>query len=610
MHLKKTENNKKNLLQKIKNTPNKPGVYQFFDKENNIIYVGKAKNLNKRISSYFNKENTASGRLALLIRKISEIKYIVVGSEVDALLLENNLIKKHQPRYNVMLKDDKSYPWICLKNEPFPRVFICRNPEKDGSEYFGPYTSVRMINILLGLIKQLYPLRNCRHNLSDENIKKKKFKVCLEYHLENCLGPCQGFQNANDYEKSIYEIRQILKGNIASIVLPLKKQMDQCAKNYEFEKAQILKEKLFLLKEYQSKSTIVNPKIDNIDVFSIISDEKSGYVNFLKVVNGAIIQAQTFEIVKKLDESNEDLLIHTITELRQSHKSKAAELIVPFVFDFEIPYIHFIVPKIGDKKKLLDLSLQNAKFCKIEKQKRLDFVDPDRHSKRILNQMMKDLRLKEPPEYIECFDNSNMQGDHPVAAMVVFRKAKTSKAEYRHYNVKTVSGPNDFASMEEIVFRRYKRLLDENKPLPDLIIVDGGKGQLNSALSSLSKLNLQGKIPIIGIAKRLEEIYFPGDSVPLYIEKKSETLKIIQQLRDEAHRFGITHFRKKLEKHTIKSELTEIAGIGDSTTQKLLKKFKSVKKIKEASFEELKEIIGKSKAQIVIKFFQSNKNQH
>lgn len=601
--------NADNLLQKIKNSPNKPGVYQFFDKEDNIIYVGKAKNLKRRISSYFIKENTASGRLALLIRKISEIKYIVVDNEVDALLLENNLIKKHQPRYNVMLKDDKSYPWICIKNESFPRVFLCRNPVKNGSEYFGPYTSVRMINTLLGLIKQLYLLRNCRHNLSEENIKKKKFKVCLEYHLGNCLGLCEGFQPANDYEKSISEIRQILKGNIAAIVSPLKKQMDQFAKNYEFEKAQIIKEKLFLLKEYQSKSTVVNPKIKNVDVFSIISDEKSGYVNFLKVVNGVIIQAQNFEILKKLDESNEKLLIHAITDLRQSFKSQAAEIIVPYVFVIEIPGVHFLVPKIGDKKKLLDLSFQNAKFSKIEKQKRLDFVDPDRHSKRILNQMMKDLRLKELPEYIECFDNSNMQGDHPVAAMVVFRKAKPSKAEYRHYNIKTVSGSNDFASMEEIVFRRYKRLLDENKALPNLIIVDGGKGQLSSALSSLSRLNLKGKIPIIGIAKRLEEIYFPGDSIPLYIEKKSETLKIIQQLRDEAHRFGITHLRKKLEKHTIKSELTEIKGIGFSTTEKLLKKFKSVKKIKESSFEELEKIIGKSKAQIVYDFFLSDKNR-
>ncbi len=598
--------NTDHLLQKTKNAPNKPGVYQFFDKDDNIIYVGKAKNLKKRILSYFNKENTASGRLALLIRKISEIRYIVVASEVDALLLENNLIKKHQPRYNVMLKDDKSYPWICLKDEPFPRVFLCRNTEKDQSEYFGPYTSVRMINTLLGLIKQLYPLRNCRHNLNEENIKKKKFKVCLEYHIGNCFGPCVGFQSINDYERSIFEIRQILKGNIASVVLPLKKKMDQYAKDYQFEKAQILKEKLFLLKEYQSKSTVVNPKIKNVDVFSIISDEKSGFVNFLKVVNGAIIQAQTFEILKKLDESNEDLLIHTITELRQSLKSSASEVIVPFAFAFEIPGINFIVPKIGDKKKLLELSMQNAKFSKIEKQKRLDFVDPDRHSKRILNQMMKDLRLKELPEYIECFDNSNMQGDHPVAAMVVFRKAKPSKSEYRHYNIKTVSGANDFASMEEIVFRRYKRLLDESKPLPDLVIVDGGKGQLSSALSSLSKLDLKGKIPILGIAKRLEEIYFPGDSVPLYIDKKSETLKIIQQLRDEAHRFGITHFRKKLEKHTIKSELTEIKGIGDSTTHKLLNKFKSVKKVREASFEDLIKVIGKSKAQIVYDFFQSD----
>jgi excinuclease ABC subunit C len=465
---------------------------------------------------------------------------------------------------------------------------------------------VRMINTLLGLIKQLYPLRNCRHNLSEENIKKKKFKVCLEYHIGNCLGSCVGFQSTNDYEKSIFEIRQILKGNIASIVLPMKKQMDQYAKNYEFEKAQIIKEKLFLLKEYQSKSTVVNPKIENVDVYSIISDEKSGFVNFLKVVNGAIIQAQNFEILKKLDESDEELLIHAIMELRQNFKTNAVEVIVPYVFDFEIPGINFIVPKIGDKRKLLDLSYQNAKFSKIEKQKRLDFVDPDRHSKRILNQMMKDLRLKELPENIECFDNSNMHGDHPVAAMVVFRKAKPSKSEYRHYNIKTVSGPNDFASMEEIVFRRYKRLLDENKALPNLIIVDGGKGQLSSALSSLSRLNLQGKIPIIGIAKRLEEIYFPGDSVPLYIEKKSETLKIIQQLRDEAHRFGITHFRKKLEKHTIKSELTEIKGIGFSTTEKLLKKFKSVKKIKEASFEDLETVIGKSKAKIVYEFLLSD----
>jgi excinuclease ABC subunit C len=588
----------------INNLPAKPGVYQYFDKEGKIIYVGKAKHLKKRVSSYFTKDQSSYGKIAVLTRKIADIKYIVVDTEFDALLLENNLIKKYQPRYNVMLKDDKTYPWICIKKERFPRIFSTRYMIRDGSDYFGPYASLRMMKTILDLIKQLYPLRNCKYNLSTKNIDQGKFKVCLEYHIGNCLGPCEGKQSEEDYSRIISEIKYIIKGNVSVVSNELKKMMYAYAEDMAFEKAQFVKEKIELLEKYQSKSTIVSPKIHNVDVFSILTDESFAYVNYLKVVNGAILQAHTIEIKKKLQENNEDLLMLGIVELRQLFDSESNEIILPFECDIQIPNANIIIPQRGDKKHLLELSERNTKYFRLEKQKQKDLVDPERHSKRILNRLMQDLHLKEIPKRIECFDNSNFQGDYPVAAMVHFRNAKPYKKEYRHYNIKTVKGSDDFASMEEIIYRRYKRIVEENKDLPQLIVVDGGKGQLNAAIKSLKKLNLFGKIAIIGIAKKLEEIYFPKDPVPLYIDKRSESLKIIQQLRDEAHRFGITHHRNKRDKGSIKSVLTEIEGIGYNTAQKLLREFKSVKKIEKTEFEDLKKVIGKSKAQIVFAYFQ------
>jgi len=579
--------------------PDKPGIYQFFDKKQKIIYIGKAKNLKKRVSSYFYKERSISGKVKVLVKKIRDIKFIVVDTEIDALLLENNLIKKYQPRYNVLLKDDKTYPWICIKNEDFPRIFSTRNVIHDGSEYFGPYASGKMMKTVLELISQLYPIRNCKHKLSSQNIKFKKFKVCLEYHIDNCKGPCEGLQSKEDYDKSIAEIKEIIKGNINSVKHQLKKLMLVNADNYEFEKAQIIKEKIELLEKYQSKSIVVNSKINNVDVFSIITNQDLSYSNYLKVIDGAVVQSHTIEIRKKLDESPEELLEIAITEFRQRFNSNSEEIIIPFAIDYEIPNTKITIPQRGDKKHLLDLSNRNAKYFKLDKEKQQSLIDPERNSKRILEQMRKDLRMKEVPKHIECFDNSNIQGDYPVAAMVVFKNTKPSKSEYRHYNIKTVEGANDFASMEEVIYRRYHRLIKEEKKIPQLIVVDGGKGQLSSALKSLEKLELRGKITIIGIAKKLEEIYFPNDSVPLYIDKKSESLKIIQQLRDEAHRFGITHYRKKIEKGTIKSVLTEIEGVGFFTTQKLLSKFKSVANIKKTPLNEIEKVIGKKKAKIV-----------
>ncbi len=591
----------------LKTLPDKPGIYQYFDDKGTIIYIGKAKNLKKRVLSYFNKEVHENGKITVLVKKIADIKFVIVDTELDALLLENNLIKKYQPRYNVMLKDDKTYPWICIKNEPFPRVFSTRNVYKDGSEYFGPYASVKMMNTLLDLIKHLYPLRNCNLNLTKANIDHKKFKVCLEYHIKNCKGPCEAHQSAEDYQQNIEFVKEIIKGNISTVLKHLKEIMMQYASTLEFEKAQICKDKIEQLEKYKSKSTIVNPSIDNIDVFSIVTDDNYGYVNFLKVMNGAIVQAHTIEMKKKLDESAEELLSLAIVDLRQRFDSNANEILVPFKMETDFQKIKLTVPQRGDKKQLLELSERNAKYYMIEKQRQKDLVDPERHSKRILTQMMKDLRLNEPPVYIECFDNSNIQGAYPVSAMVVFKNAKPEKKEYRHFNIKTVEGPNDFASMEEVIYRRYKRILDENKSLPQLIVVDGGKGQLSSALKSLEKLDLRGKVSIIGIAKKLEEIYYPGDSIPMYLDKKSETLKVIQQLRDEAHRFGITHHRSKREKGTIKSVLTEIDGVGFATAQTLLRKFKSVKNIKKANEEELQAVIGKAKTEILRSYFQKEK---
>ena len=590
----------------LKTLPDNPGVYQFFDEHEKIIYVGKAKSLKKRVLSYFNKDSSLSGKTSVMVRKIADIRHIVVSSELDALLLENNLIKKYQPRYNINLKDDKTFPWICIKKERFPRVFSTRNVIHDGSSYFGPYASVRMMHTLLELTRQLYPLRNCNLNLTEKNISDKKFKICLEYHLGNCKGPCEGFQTEEEYMQTILHITEILKGNINTVLSNLRELMKKYAETLEFEKAQVVKEKIILLERFQSKSMVVNPKIHNVDVFTIISDDEAGYANYLKIVDGAIVQAHTVEMKKKLDETNEELLSLAIADFRQRFDSNSEEALIPFELDLEIPGVTFTVPKIGDKKQLLDLSERNAKYYMLEKRKQVELVDPDRHSKRILNTMMKDLRMKELPAHIECFDNSNIQGDYPVAAMVCFRDAKPSKKDYRHFNIKTVEGPNDFASMEEVIYRRYKRMIDENQGLPQLIVVDGGKGQLSSAVSSLEKLDLRGKITIIGIAKRLEELYFPDDQVPIYLDKKSETLRVIQYLRDEAHRFGITHHRKKREKGTIKTDLTNIAGIGDTFARKLLSALKSVKKIKAASLEELQQVIGESKGRIVFEHFKKN----
>ena len=589
----------------IQTLPNEPGVYQYFDKDDVIIYIGKAKNLKKRVASYFNK-NHENGKTSVLVKKIVYIKHIVVNTETDALLLENNLIKKYKPRYNVLLKDDKSYPWICLKKERFPRIFMTRRVIKDGSEYFGPYTSVRTVRALLDLIKELYPLRTCTYDLSAQNINESKYKVCLEFHLKNCRGACEALESEADYNNSIKEIRNILKGNFKQSLEKFQIMMGLFAKKMEFEEAQKIKEKLSLLSNYQSKSTIVNPSINNVDVFSIISDETHGYANFLKISNGSIIQSHTTEIKKKLDESEPELLALFIVEIRQRFNSQAPEIYVPFPLNLG-EHIQVTIPKLGDKKRILELSERNAKYYRQEQFKQIKIVDPDRHVKRIMAQMKKDLRLSEEPRHIECFDNSNIQGTNPVAACVVFKDGKPSKKEYRHYNIKTVKGPDDFASMEEVVYRRYKRLLAEDEPLPQLIIVDGGKGQLSSALKSLEILGLRGKIAIIGIAKRLEEIYYPDDPIPLYLDKKSETLKITQFLRNEAHRFGITFHRNKRSKSAIQSELELIPTIGKQTIITLLREFKSAKRVKEASLEQLEEAIGTSRATKVYRYFNAQK---
>ena len=588
--------------------PDKPGIYQFIDKKDDIIYIGKAKNLKKRVTSYFNKTFFENRKLYVLVKKIADIKFIVVGTESDALLLENNLIKKEQPRYNILLKDDKTYPWICIKKEPFPRIFPTRKIINDGSFYFGPYTSAKNMNTVLNLIKQIYPVRTCNYNLNEKNIKNKKFKLCLEYYIGNCKGPCQELQTEKDYNKNIQEIKQILKGNINAVNKQLNALMNIYADKYEFEKAQDIKEKIFILKTYQTKSIIVNPKINNTDVYSIISDQNYAYVNFLKIINGAIIQSHTVEIKKKLDENIKELLTIAIMNFRQKFIDNTKKIIIssPVDTDFFDENLIFTIPKKGDKKKLVNLSERNAKYFKLKKQRQRELLDPQRHTKRILNKMKKDLRLKELPVHIECFDNSNIQGEYPVSAMVVFKNAKPYKKGYRHYNIKTVKGPNDFASMEEVIYRRYKRLLDEKKSLPQLIVVDGGKGQISAAIKSLEKLNIKERITIIGIAKKLEEIYYPNDPIPLYLDKKSETLKIIQHIRDQAHHFGITHHRKKRSKQTIKTELTGIKGIGNKISQTLLKKFKSVKNIKSANLYELQKTIGKAKGKIVFKYFNTN----
>jgi excinuclease ABC subunit C len=589
----------------IQSLPDSPGVYQYYDKEGKILYVGKAKNLKKRVTSYFNKVHD-NAKTNVLVKKIVEIKHIVVSSEADALLLENNLVKKLQPRYNVMLKDDKTYPWICIKKEPFSRIFPTRRMIKDGSEYFGPYTNFKTVNIILDLIAALYPLRTCNYDLSNANINSGKYKVCLEFHIGNCKGPCEAHETLENYQKQVDAIREILKGNFKDSLRDFKKTMQELASEMHFEAAQKIKEKIEVLENYQSRSTILNPKISNIDVFSIISDESMAYVNFLQISHGAIIRSFTLELKKKLDETDEELLELAVVELRERFQLTSKEIILPFHLDFGNS-VKVTVPLLGDKKQILELSQRNAKYHRLEQLKQIQIVDPERHTNRIMAQMQKDLRLSAEPRHIECFDNSNIQGTHPVSACVVFKDGKPSKKDYRHFNIKTVEGPNDFASMEEVVYRRYKRMLDENQPLPQLIIIDGGKGQLSSALKSLDDLELRGKIAIIGIAKRLEELFYPGDSVPLYLDKKSETLKIIQQLRNEAHRFGITHHRDKRSKSALNSTIELIPGIGEKTMLTLLKHFKSVKRVKLATEKEISEVVGASKAKKIYEFYTQNK---
>jgi len=580
----------------IRSLPDQAGVYQFYDKNGTLLYIGKAKNLKKRVSSYFSRNKYESFKIKVLVDRIADLKYIVVESESDALLLENNLIKKFQPKYNILLKDDKTFPWICVKNEPFPRVFSTRTVINDGSKYYGPYTSAYAVKVLLNLIRQIYQLRTCKLALTEKNIKAGKFKVCLEYHIGNCKGPCVDLQTQEDYENSINQIRNIIKGNLNDVISFLKREMEQRAASFQFEEANKLKEKIEILSRYQSKSTIVNTSIHDVEVFSIVSDEKEAFVNYLKVVKGAIIQAHTVEIRKKLDEEDVDLLAFAVTDIRNRIESKSKELIVPLDLKDYYPDLRITVPKRGDKLKLLELSLRNAKTYKLEKLKRNSTRKTIVPAERILQSVQKDFRLKELPRHIECFDNSNMQGSEPVAACVVFKNGKPSKKEYRHYNIKEVKGIDDFASMKEVVYRRYRRLRDEKQALPQLIVVDGGKGQLSAALNSLDKLNLRGQIAIIGIAKKLEEIYFPGDSVPLYIDKSSESLKLIQNLRNEAHRFGITFHRLKRSGSMTSSSLEGITGIGSSSIEKLFKRFKSMEGIMNASMEELSGEVGLSRA--------------
>ena len=597
------------LAEILKNLPDNPGVYQFFDAQAKLIYVGKAKVLKNRVRSYFNNLKNHHGKTKALVRNIRDIKYILVDSEQDALLLENSLIKQYLPRYNILLKDDKTYPWICIQNERFPRVYSTRKMVRDGSQYFGPYASGRMIGTLLEFIESLFPLRNCNLNLSRENISKKKFKVCLEYHLGNCGGACEAKEKEDEYNSKIAQIKNILKGNISTVIQHLKQMMQHYVEQLEFEKAQVIKEKLDALANYQSKSTVVSTSIHNLDVFSIVSKEEEAYVNYLKVVDGAIVQGHTLVVKKKLEETEEEILLLAIVELRERYQSDAPEIVVPFLPELILRDAEWTVPQRGDKKKLLELSERNAKFFGLEKKKLATSSKLPERSDRVLEQMKKDLRLSELPRHIECFDNSNIQGAFPVSACVVFKNAKPSNKDYRIFNIKTVEGPDDFASMEEVILRRYKRMLDEHQNLPQLIVIDGGKGQLSAALESLEKVGLRGKIAIIGIAKRLEEIYFPGDSIPLYLDKRSESLKVIQHMRNEAHRFGITAHRNRRSKAFTKTRLQDIEGVGEQTIQLLLRHFKSVKKVAEASYEELEALLGKSRADAVYKgLSDANKN--
>ena len=583
----------------LQNLSSDPGVYHFYDSKESLLYIGKAKNLKRRVSSYFNRKHD-SFKTTYMVRKIHRIETLVVNTEMDALLLENNLIKKYQPRYNILLKDDKTYPWICIKKEPFPRVFYTRQLIKDGSEYFGPYTNPKIISAILNFIRQIYPLRTCKYHLSEQNIQAGKFKECLEFHIGNCLAPCVGKQDGKHYEEQVEQIRQILKGNIRSVVQHFKTEMLNLSAKMEYEKAHVVKEKIEQLEHYQSKSSIVSPNINDVDVFSIFSDQDYAYINFFKVSSGAIIQAYAMEIKKKLDETDEELLSMAIIEIRQRFHSTSKEALLNIPIDSRWENLKISVPKIGDKYKLVNLCFKNAKNIQKDRIRKNEELRHRLDNKRVLDQLQQDLRLSSKPRHIECFDNSNMQGTDPVAACVVFINAKPSKKDYRLFNIKTVSGPNDFASMEEVVYRRYKRLMNEGHDLPQLIVIDGGKGQLSSALKSLVKLNLHHTISVIGIAKRLEEIYFPNDSIPLYLDKRSESLKVIQQLRNEAHRFAINHHRKRRIKNSILTTFDMIQGVGPKTISKLIIKYGSIDRVMQANEKELSEIIGRSKAKLIL----------
>ena len=596
-----------NLELQLKTLPMEPGVYRYYDKNDQLLYVGKAKHLKKRVLSYFNK-NLSGYRTRIMVSKIHRLETTVVNSEYDALLLENNLIKEHQPFYNVMLKDDKSYPWICIKNEDFPRIFITRTKIKDGSEYYGPYAKVRPARVLLDTIKSLYKIRTCNLNLAPAKIAEGKYRVCLEYHIKNCNGPCEALESKEEYDEKVEAIRGIIKGDFRFAKKYLEERMFRFAANLEFEKAQMIKQNIESLDDYQSKHTVVNPSIDDVDVFGMTSDETAAYVNYFKIRNGSIVQSFTTEIKKVLEETDEDILEEALIEIRQKFDSVSKEILIPFHLGLEIPGVKLIVPKVGDKKRIVELSEKNAKEYRLEKLKQVQIIDPERHTNRIMSEMKHILRMPVEPRHIEGFDNSNIQGTNPVSACVVFKDGKPSKADYRIFHPKTVEGPNDFATMEEVIYRRYRRLLDEGEPLPQLILIDGGKGQLSSAVKSLKLLGLYGKITIIGIAKRLEEIYFPEDSIPLYIDKKAETLKILQRVRDESHRFGVKHHRTRRKNSTIKSELEEIPGVGPKSIELLLSKLKSVKRIKEADLTTLEEILGKSKAKVVWEFFNPSEN--
>lgn len=592
------------IKQLLKRLPNKPGVYQHFDVDGQLLYVGKAKDIKKRVSSYFNKNKYENGKTRLLVKRIHDIKFMVVETEFDALLLENSLIKKYQPKYNIALKDDKSYPSIVIKKERFPRIFPTRQLIKDGSEYYGPYANVKAMHALLDLIKKLYPIRTCKYNLSQENIDARKFKVCLEYHLGNCLGPCEGKMSEKHYNQNVDAIRNIIKGDYVEVVKTLKSKMAESAANMEFEQAAAIKNRVDILERFQAKSTIVHASIHNTEVFSIVSDKKSGYVNYMKVMNGSIVQGHTVEVKKRLEETDAELLEHVIVAVREQAQSSAKQVLISSEVQLDIPEVQFHVPQRGDKRKLLDLSMRNAKYFMRDKHKMQEMVDPEAHTKRILETMKADLRLTELPVHIECFDNSNIQGTNPASACVVFKNAKPSKQDYRKFNIKTVVGPDDFASMEEVVYRRYKRLRDEGEPLPQLVIIDGGKGQLSSSMKAIDALGLRGQLAVIGIAKRLEEIFFPGDSIPIYIDKRSESLKLIQQLRNEAHRFSLSHHRNKRSKAALKTSLTDVEGVGMTTARKLLDHFKTVEKIKKASVEDLQKVVNLKVSQNIYNYYR------